>query len=147
MQEVSQTSVLKSNTAAEGTYVFVAIASLQVSRLATFYSDLFAYLDSSEARVSPSSKSSTYAELQLTGLKLAIFQPSADQVSEFSAAASAGMSLCIEVSDLEGAIAQLTAMGYSPPGNRIYAVHGQEIYAYDPDGNRLILHQAAMSVG
>jgi hypothetical protein len=61
--------------------------------------------------------------------------------SEFESAQS-GMSLCLEVEDLENAIAHLTALGYPPPGQIIIATHGREIYAYDPAGNRLILHQA-----
>ena len=52
------------------------------------------------------------------------------------------MSLCLEVTDLPMAIAHLTDMGYPPPGEIIAASHGTEIYAYDPDNNRLILHQS-----
>lgn len=52
------------------------------------------------------------------------------------------ISLCLEVSNLEDAIAHLTALGYPPPGDISIASHGREIYAYDLDGNRLILHQA-----
>ncbi|EKQ68223.1 Glyoxalase/Bleomycin resistance protein/Dioxygenase superfamily [Leptolyngbyaceae cyanobacterium JSC-12] len=54
---------------------------------------------------------------------------------------SLGMSLCLEVENLEGAIAHLTQLGYPPPGEILTASHGREIYAYDPDGNWLILHQ------
>ncbi|EDX77907.1 hypothetical protein MC7420_7645 [Coleofasciculus chthonoplastes PCC 7420] len=35
----------------------------------------------------------------------------------------------------------MSNMGYPPPGEIIVASHGREIYAYDPNGNRLILHQ------
>jgi hypothetical protein len=52
------------------------------------------------------------------------------------------MSLCVEVADLDAAIARLVAIGYPPPGDMLTASHGREIYAYDPDGNRLILHEA-----
>lgn len=83
-----------------------------------------------------------YAEFQLPGLRLGIFKPRADQVDQFSAASSGGMSLCLEVVDLEGAIAHLTALGYAPPEPMLTASHGREVYAYDPDGNRLILHQS-----
>ncbi len=80
-----------------------------------------------------------YAEFRLAGLKLALFKPA--DVQEF--AGSAGrMSVCVEVDDLEVAIATLANLGYPPPGNIIYASHGKEIYAYDPAGNRLILHQS-----
>jgi catechol 2,3-dioxygenase-like lactoylglutathione lyase family enzyme len=56
-----------------------------------------------------------------------------------------GMALCFEVEDLEGAIAHLTRLGYPPPGKIITASHGREIYAYDPEGNWLILHQGGKS--
>jgi hypothetical protein len=52
------------------------------------------------------------------------------------------MSLCLEVTDLENAIAHVTALGYPPPGEIITGSHGREIYAYDPDRNRLIIHQS-----
>ncbi len=82
-----------------------------------------------------------YAEFMLPGLKLALFKPSDDQ--EFSGPAGS-MSVCLEVENLTGAIATLTDLGHPPPGNVIYASHGQEIYAYDPAGNRLILHQSSV---
>nr|WP_289501139.1 hypothetical protein [Gloeocapsopsis sp. IPPAS B-1203] len=53
------------------------------------------------------------------------------------------MSLCLEVSDLENAVAHLTSLGYPPLGETLTASHGKEIYAYDPQGNRLILHQSS----
>ncbi len=83
-----------------------------------------------------------YAEFQLPTLRLGIFKPKQTNQSEFENSVKSGMSLCLEVSDLEGAIAHLTALGYPPPGEILTASHGREIYAYDPDGNRLILHQS-----
>ena len=82
-----------------------------------------------------------YAEFMLPGLRLALFKPRADHEVEFAEAA-ASMSLCLEVDELERAIAALSKLGYPPPGEIIHASHGQEIYAYDPAGNRLIVHQA-----
>ena len=79
-----------------------------------------------------------YAEFQLKGLRLGIFQPK-ESHHEF-AAAGGGMSLCLEVEDLETAIAHITQIGHPPPGKIITASHGREIYAYDPAGNRLILY-------
>ncbi|MFM7372329.1 MAG: VOC family protein, partial [Sphaerospermopsis kisseleviana] len=61
--------------------------------------------------------------------------------SELVSDSKSPLSLCIEVSNLENAIAHLTSLGYPPPGKISIASHGREIYAYDPDGNRLILHQ------
>lgn len=113
---------------------FVALSSLQVEQLAAFYSELLA--------IAPKPSTPTYAEFRLTGLRLAIFKPKADNATEFAAANSGAMSLCLEVGDLEAAIAHLTTLGYPPPAGVMHTSHGQEIYAYDPDGNRLILHQS-----
>jgi hypothetical protein len=52
------------------------------------------------------------------------------------------MSLCLEVASLEDSIDKLTQLGYPPLAQITTASHGREIYAYDPDGNRLILHQS-----
>lgn len=115
--------------------IFVTLASLQLEQLVGFYQGLLA--------IAPTLHTATYAEFHSVGLKLAIFTPKADQAAEFAAATSGSMSLCLEVDDLVEAIARLKNIGYLPPGNIMTTSHGQEIYAYDPDGNRLILHQAA----
>jgi catechol 2,3-dioxygenase-like lactoylglutathione lyase family enzyme len=103
-----------------------------------------------------------YAEFHLSGLKLGIFRPRSPKQSETIGETGemgrqghrddanrtpnekerTGMGLCLEVPDLEGAIAYLTRLGYPPPGEIRTASHGREIHAYDPDGNWLILHQA-----
>ena len=82
-----------------------------------------------------------YAEFQLSGLRLGVFKPKASSEAEF-ASVGGGMSLCLEVADLEYAIAFLSNLGYPPLGEITTASHGREIYAYDPMHNRLILHQA-----
>lgn len=84
-----------------------------------------------------------YAEFQLLGLRLGIFQPQTTHQEEFSNSTGSGLSLCLEVEHLDEAIAFLTSMGYPPPGTINIASHGREIYSYDPDGNRLILHQSS----
>ncbi|MEM9908944.1 MAG: VOC family protein [Cyanobacteria bacterium P01_D01_bin.44] len=116
------------------THAFVTLAGEQFDELVQFYQALLAQ---SPAPLLPDS----YAEFQLPGLHLGIFKPKPDHRDEF-AGAGGGMSLCLEVTDLEGAISALTQLGYPPPGAITQASHGQEIYAYDPDGNRLILHQS-----
>lgn len=84
-----------------------------------------------------------YAEFQVADrLRLGIFQPKVPDQAEFANSQGSGMSLCLEVDDLEGAIAHLSSLGYPPPGEIVTASHGREIYAYDPTGNRLILHQS-----
>jgi predicted enzyme related to lactoylglutathione lyase len=117
--------------------VFVALADGDKEALVAFYRALFgepiAYVPN------------RYAEFQLAGLRLGIFQPSEAHRAEFSSPSSGSMSLCIEVKQLEVAIDRLAELGYAPTGEIVIASHGREIYAYDPMGNRLILHEAIQS--
>ena len=113
---------------------FVALATRQLNESAQFYEALFDL----PPQVFLADR---YAEFALPGLKLALFQPQKGDADEFANPTGAAMSLCLEVTDLEGAIAHLTQLGQPPPGDIQTASHGREIYAYDPDGNRLILHQ------
>ncbi|MDR9404336.1 MAG: VOC family protein [Halothece sp. Uz-M2-17] len=114
---------------------FLTIATQDLETLVNFYKTL---LEQTPEPYVPNK----YAEFQLKGgLKLGIFQPKDTHQIEFNQPEKSAMSLCIEVSNLESAIAQLSALGYPPPGEVVTASHGKETYAYDPDGNRLILHQ------
>ncbi|MUL35622.1 VOC family protein [Gloeocapsopsis dulcis] len=112
---------------------FVTLAAIDLEKLVLFYGNLLG--------IKPRHYTPSYAEFQLPGLRLGIFRPKIHQ-PEFKNSSSA-MSLCLEVSDLENAIAQLTDLGYPPPGEILTAAHGKEIYAYDPQGNRLILYQSS----
>ncbi|MEQ9372650.1 MAG: VOC family protein [Coleofasciculus chthonoplastes F3-SA18-01] len=113
---------------------WVTIAATNIEPLVEFYSQLLAE--------SPHCHSpNTYAEFQLPGLRLGLFKPRDNHRQEFEQSEQSGLSLCLDVDDLDAAIAQLSNMGYPPPGEIIVASHGREIYAYDPNGNRLILHQ------
>ncbi|MFM7472131.1 MAG: VOC family protein [Nodosilinea sp.] len=114
---------------------YLTLATHQFSRLVDFYTQILGLL-------APPQSAPGYAEFDLVGLRLGIFQPRADHSEEFLGSRGGGMSLCLEVPDLTAAIAQLHRLGYPPPGPILVASHGQEIYAYDPDGNRLILHQS-----
>lgn len=82
-----------------------------------------------------------YAEFHLPGLRLALFAPKDGHQAEFMGK-SGPMSLCLEVADLEAAIAHLAAIAHPPPGPIVTASHGREVYAYDPQGNRLIFHES-----
>ena len=113
--------------------VFVAIATQHIKQQTQFYSAAFS--------CAPTVSAPTYSEFHLPGLKLALFEPSDRHHTEFSAPTSGPMSLCVEVNNLDQAIAHLTSLGYPPPGEIVQASHGREIYACDLDGNRLILHQ------
>lgn len=119
------------------TAAFVTLATSDLDKLVNFYTNL--------CQQKPQIyQSSIYAEFQISGLRLGIFQPNKSNNAEFSNSRNCCMSLCLEVEDLESAIAHLTNIGYPPPGEIMIASHGKEIYAYDPDRNRLILHQAKM---
>ncbi|MGB3205411.1 MAG: VOC family protein [Crinalium sp.] len=112
---------------------FVTIATSKLDILVQFYTNLI-------GREPKSYIHQIYAEFQLTNLRLGIFQPKEGQSQEFDQGKSP-ISLCFEVSELESAIAHITALGYPPPCEIINASHGREIYAYDPDGNRIIFYQ------
>src|SRR5919199_1626300 len=94
------------------TDAFVTLAAAEAETLVRFYSQLLAQ------------------------------EPKPNHLQEFENSSQSSMSLCLEVDDLEDAIAHLTSIGYPPPGEITTASHGREIYAYDPVGNRLILHQS-----
>jgi predicted enzyme related to lactoylglutathione lyase len=113
--------------------VFVTLVDPDGETLTRFYSLLFGEPSVHIPKV--------YAEFRLPGLRLGIFKPQENHAAEF-AGRSGGMSLCVEVADLEGAIAQFAALGCPPSGEITIASHGREIYAYDPLGNRLILHES-----
>ncbi len=126
------------------TNAFVTIASVNFDKLVDFYTK---FLEEKPVILIPK----VYAEFNLVSMRLGIFKPKNTNESEFAAMsddnslwlyAKNKISLCLEVSNLEDAIAHLTDLGYPPPGDISTASHGREIYAYDPDGNRLILHQA-----
>ncbi|MEW6496445.1 MAG: VOC family protein [Cyanobacteriota bacterium] len=117
------------------TDAFVTLAAADAETLVQFYSKLL------ERKPNPYIPN-VYAEFRLSGLRLGIFKPKPNHWQEFENSARSGMSLCLEVENLEEAIAHLTSIGYPPPGDILTASHGREIYAYDPAGNRLILHQS-----
>ncbi|NET52021.1 MAG: VOC family protein [Merismopedia sp. SIO2A8] len=107
--------------------------------------------------------SRSYAEFHLGGLRIGLFHPKASHQSEFAHPKGAGISLCLEVEDLDQsrivldhihatlpppvALHSAKADGSGSPslpyGPIAIASHGRECYAYDPDGNRLILHESA----
>ncbi len=115
------------------TGALVTLAAVDTEKIVIFYTQILGLEPVTHI-------ANVYAEFQLSGLRLGIFKPKETNQQEFQPAKS-GMSLCLEVSDLEGVVAHLTALGYPPPGDILIASHGREIYAYDPALNRLILHQ------
>ena len=85
-----------------------------------------------------------YAEFNLHHCRLGIFKPQRDQESLFAPAATSPMSLCLTVTDLEASRVCLQQAG-ATLGNTIVSSHGQEINAYDPLGNRIIIYQSNQS--
>ncbi|HEY9908298.1 MAG TPA: VOC family protein [Thermosynechococcaceae cyanobacterium] len=114
------------------TEAFVALGTADLDRLVQFYSQLLHEPAVYRAEV--------YAEFHFPDLKLGIFQP------KNPVFAGSALSLCLEVENLEAAIAHLEAIGSLPLGKILTASHGREIYAADPDGNRIILHEARAAV-
>jgi len=112
----------------------VTLASTNLEKLVNFYTDI---LSQQPTKYIPN----VYAEFQLPGVKIGIFKPKPTHQAEFANATQSKMSLCLEVKNLENAIAHLTDLGYPPTGEITTASHGQEIYIHDIDGNRIILHQ------
>ncbi|MBW4654608.1 MAG: hypothetical protein KME20_16450 [Kaiparowitsia implicata GSE-PSE-MK54-09C] len=122
--------------------VFVALATPNLIVMTAFYRQL---LGQEPANQIPQ----VYAEFLLDGMRLGLFVPSREN-PEFQQPMPGRLSLCLEVADLEVAIAavQQAYAAIDPAGSQTRplgdiktASHGREIYAYDPDGNRIILHE------
>ena len=113
---------------------YIAIAALDITKTIDFYSKL---LQLKPENYIPN----VYAEFDCQQFRLAIFQPKIDNIAEFNNSKGSGLSICLEVVDLEAAIAFLIEIGYPTSGDIVTASHGQEIYVYDPSGNRIILYQ------
>lgn len=114
---------------------WLTIATLNVDQLVKFYSNFL--------QVQPQIyQIDVYAEFHLkTGLVLGIFKTRSRDIHEFNQPQKSALSLCLQVENLETAIAHLQTCGYDDKIEMITASHGQENYIYDPDGNRIILYQ------
>ncbi|MEA5595029.1 VOC family protein [Rivularia sp. UHCC 0363] len=119
----------------EYTDAFIAIATVNFEKLVDFY---IKFLGQNPTNYIPN----VYAEFQISALKLSIFHPKSSHAAEFNDSFRSYMSLCLEVNNLESVMYHLETLGHPPFGHVINASHGKEIYAYDIDGNRIILHQS-----
>ncbi|MEL6457932.1 MAG: VOC family protein [Cyanobacteria bacterium J06621_15] len=117
------------------TEAFVTLATNNLEELVQFYIQFLTQNPSNYIK-------NVYAEFQLSGLKLGIFKPKESHFSEFNNSCKSSISLCLEVKDLEKAIHHLESLGHPTFSEINNASHGREIYAYDTDGNRIILHQS-----
>lgn len=115
------------------TEAFVALGSIAINPLVSFYSQL---LGQHPQPYQPG----IYAEFRLPGLRLAIFLPKPEHHAEFGQTTTGSMSICLQVTNLAEVIRALKNLDY-PVGNIITASHGRELYIYDPDGNRLIFYE------
>ncbi len=115
----------------------VTIAAIDFDRLLAFYSVL---LQQSPQPYQPN----VYGGFKVAGVDLGIFQPKAGS-KEFAPQTaqpiSGAVSLCLSVDNLEKALEHLATNGYPQTSTVLNASHGRECYIYDPDGNRIILHQ------
>lgn len=117
------------------TEAFVTLATNNFEELVNFYAHFLTQNPSNHIK-------NVYAEFELSRLKLGIFHPKESHYSEFNDSFKSSMSLCLEVNDLEKAMHHLESLGHPPFDEINHASHGREVYAYDIDGNRIILHQS-----
>ena len=113
---------------------YIAIASTNITKTVDFYSKL---LQLKPEKYAPN----IYAEFVYNHLRLAIFKPKIDNNTEFNNSQGSGMSICLEVDNLEYTIAFLKSIGYPSDNDVMASSHGKELYIYDPSGNRIILYQ------
>lgn len=116
------------------TKVFITIGAEPWREVVDFYAQLFLVTPQPCAE-------NRYAEFKLGSLRLGIFKPSADHANEFQGN-SGSLSFCVEVENLEQAIAKVIAAKGTVSPEIVAASHGRECYAYDPLNNRIILHEA-----
>jgi predicted enzyme related to lactoylglutathione lyase len=118
----------------------VTIAAADFDRLLNFYAIL---LQQAPQPYQPN----VYGGFKVAGLDLGIFKPKASNIAEFISPGGGAVSLCLSVDNLEIALAHLAEAGYPQTTTVLTASHGREIYVYDPDGNRIILHQGDKLTG
>ena len=122
---------------------WVTIAAQDFERSQNFYEQL---LGKAPDRTLGPVDRPIYAEFQLNGLRFGIYRPQSENsapvnTAPLSTQRSNPMSICFQVKNLEQAIAHLASIGFPVAGEILTPRHGREVYAADPDGNRLILYQ------
>ncbi len=119
--------------AIESTGALAAIGAEDFARAVAFYAGLLGREPDERIR-------DAYAAFHLPGLRLAIFRPRAGGADDFRnpPGRRAGLNLVLEVADVPRAAVEVERLGGSSTAP-FETPHGREAYAYDPDGNRLIL--------
>ena len=113
---------------------WVTIAAVQFDRSVQFYR----YLFQQEPQVFTPEK---YAEFQAFGIRLGIYRPTMEESPDRAPITLfPSVSLCMQIENLESAIVRLTQAD-AHVGEVRSVSHGREAYAYDPDGNRIILYE------
>ena len=116
---------------------WVTLAAQDFERSQDFYRQL---LEKAPDRTLGPVDRPIYAEFHLKGLRLGIYRPQPGNSDPTSSPISSPISICFQVKNLEESIAHLASIGF-PVGEILTPRHGREVYAADPDGNRLILYQ------
>ncbi|MBW4441914.1 MAG: hypothetical protein KME10_11885 [Plectolyngbya sp. WJT66-NPBG17] len=115
---------------------WVTIAAVQFNRSVQFYRHLF----QQEPQVFAPQK---YAEFETFGIRLGIYRPTAEESPEKAPITLfPAVSLCLQIENLESSIEHLDRVD-AYVGEIRSVSHGREAYAYDPDGNRIILYEPA----
>ncbi|MDG3004450.1 VOC family protein [Paludisphaera mucosa] len=119
--------------AIERAEAYTAIGSEDFERSIAFYSGLF-------GREPDERLGDVYGAFRMPGLHLGIFRPRRGGGGDFRNPTDrrGGLSLVLAVPSVERAAAEVGRLGGSA-SPAFETSHGREAYAYDPDGNRLIL--------
>ena len=124
------------------TEVFAAIGANDFPATVAFYRALFGREPDERIR-------DIYVAFRLPGLHLGLFAPRESNRSHFEnpAGLRGGLSLVMRVPDVDQARAELAALNpVRPPGEIQPTSHGREFYAYDPEGNRIIVVERTATV-
>lgn len=112
---------------------WVTIAAVQFDRSVEFYRHLF-------QQAPQSFTPAKYAEFEAFGIRLGIYRPTSEESPRSPITLFPAVSLCMQIEKIEDAIALLDQIDAFVGEIRTVS-HGREAYAYDPDGNRIILYE------
>lgn len=112
---------------------WVTIAAVEFDRSVEFYR----YLFQQEPQIVTPAK---YAVFETAGIRLGIYCPTEEESPEKAPITLfPAVSLCVQIENVEKAVKHLEPEAHV--GEVRSVSHGREAYAYDPDGNRIILYE------